>query len=355
MKTTGRRRKRHGRHGLRRADPEVLAAVSRSRSSATRRTSTTTASCSRRCSPAKKPPTTSSLNALEWYQRQRHRPARSASASSTSTPKRRRSPATTAASRRTTRCCWRRAARAWMPPIDGLDKDGVFAFRTLDDTRALLERARPGMQGGRHRRRPARSRSRARAAGAGLRRHGRAPDGHADGAAARPRRRRLPAGKMEELGMSVLLRRSTTAHARQRHGRRRGASRTATMLDADLVVVAAGIRPNVDLGRKAGLHVNRGIVVNDYMETSRPRHLRGRRVRRASRRLLRPGGAALSSRARCWRRRSPATRARPTPARVQAAKLKIMGVDVFSAGDWSEQNAGDRCATRIRRSASTRS
>jgi nitrite reductase (NADH) large subunit len=33
---------------------------------------------------------------------------------------------------------------AWMPPIEGLDKDGVFAFRTLDDTRALLERARPG-------------------------------------------------------------------------------------------------------------------------------------------------------------------------------------------------------------------
>ena len=42
------------------------------------------------------------------------------------------------------------------------------------------------------------------------------------------------------------------------------------MLDADLVVVAAGIRPNVELGRKAGLDVNRGIVVNDYMETSDP-------------------------------------------------------------------------------------
>src|SRR5262245_37276079 len=26
-------------------------------------------------------------------------------------------------------------SRAWMPPIDGLDKDGVFVFRTLDDTR----------------------------------------------------------------------------------------------------------------------------------------------------------------------------------------------------------------------------
>jgi bacterioferritin-associated ferredoxin/formylmethanofuran dehydrogenase subunit D len=30
---------------------------------------------------------------------------------------------------------------AWMPPIAGLDLDGVFAFRTLDDTRALLSRA----------------------------------------------------------------------------------------------------------------------------------------------------------------------------------------------------------------------
>jgi nitrite reductase (NADH) large subunit len=32
---------------------------------------------------------------------------------------------------------------AWMPPIAGLDKNGVFAFRTLDDTRELLRRAGP--------------------------------------------------------------------------------------------------------------------------------------------------------------------------------------------------------------------
>ena len=32
---------------------------------------------------------------------------------------------------------------AWMPPIEGLDKDGVFAFRTLDDTRALLRSSAP--------------------------------------------------------------------------------------------------------------------------------------------------------------------------------------------------------------------
>src|SRR5215216_6379558 len=33
---------------------------------------------------------------------------------------------------------------AWMPPIDGLQRDGVFVFRTLDDTRELMRRSGPG-------------------------------------------------------------------------------------------------------------------------------------------------------------------------------------------------------------------
>jgi nitrite reductase (NADH) large subunit len=37
---------------------------------------------------------------------------------------------------------------------------------------------------------------------------------------------------------------------------------------ADLVVVAAGIRPNVDLARTAGLNIGRGIVVDDQLRTS---------------------------------------------------------------------------------------
>jgi len=32
---------------------------------------------------------------------------------------------------------------AWMPPIEGLHRDGVFVFRTLDDTRELLRRSGP--------------------------------------------------------------------------------------------------------------------------------------------------------------------------------------------------------------------
>lgn len=35
-------------------------------------------------------------------------------------------------------------SNAWFPPIAGIDKDGVFAFRTLDDTRQLLQRSAQG-------------------------------------------------------------------------------------------------------------------------------------------------------------------------------------------------------------------
>src|SRR5262249_51805334 len=44
--------------------------------------------------------------------------------------------------------------------------------------------------------------------------------------------------------------------------------RDGTMLAADAVVVAVGTRPNVELARRAGLAVGRGIVVDDHLESS---------------------------------------------------------------------------------------
>ncbi|CAB49573.1 NAD(P)/FAD-dependent oxidoreductase [Pyrococcus abyssi] len=41
-------------------------------------------------------------------------------------------------------------------------------------------------------------------------------------------------------------------------------------VEADLVLVATGVRANVDLAKDAGLEVNRGIVVNEYLQTSDP-------------------------------------------------------------------------------------
>lgn len=43
-----------------------------------------------------------------------------------------------------------------------------------------------------------------------------------------------------------------------------------TLLPADVVVISAGVRSNVELARSAGLTVNQGIVVDDRMQTSDP-------------------------------------------------------------------------------------
>ena len=40
------------------------------------------------------------------------------------------------------------------------------------------------------------------------------------------------------------------------------------VIETDLVVMAVGIRPYTEVAKDSGLDVNRGIVVNDYMQTS---------------------------------------------------------------------------------------
>ena len=40
---------------------------------------------------------------------------------------------------------------------------------------------------------------------------------------------------------------------------------------ADLVVMAVGIRPNTELAESCGLHVDRGVVVSDTLQTYDPR------------------------------------------------------------------------------------
>ena len=43
---------------------------------------------------------------------------------------------------------------------------------------------------------------------------------------------------------------------------------TEEVLKAELVIITAGVRPNTSIVRKAGLEVDKGLVVNNYMQTS---------------------------------------------------------------------------------------
>jgi nitrite reductase (NADH) large subunit len=111
------------------------------------------------------------------------------------------------------------------------------------------------------------------------------------------------------------------------------------IVPADLVVIAAGIRPNADLGRIAGLEVNRGIVVDDFMVTSDPDIL--------------AVGECTEHRGQCFGLVAPLyDQGRVLAATITgnasdgfsasspAAKLKIMGVDIFSAGSLDDKEPG---------------
>jgi len=103
-------------------------------------------------------------------------------------------------------------------------------------------------------------------------------------------------------------------------------------IDADAVIFAAGIRPNVALAGEAGLKVNRGIVIDDVMQTS----VDG----------IFALGECAEHRGICYGLVEPAYEQARVLARhlagrkasyqgsVVATNLKVSGVAVFSAGDF---------------------
>ena len=111
-----------------------------------------------------------------------------------------------------------------------------------------------------------------------------------------------------------------------------------TVISADAVVVAAGIRPNVEIARAAGLSVNRGIVVDDNLETNLPGiHAIGECAehRGSCYGLVEPG----YEQAQVLARRLAGADA-TYPGSVTATNLKVSGVNVFSAGDFLGAHAG---------------
>jgi nitrite reductase (NADH) large subunit len=102
---------------------------------------------------------------------------------------------------------------------------------------------------------------------------------------------------------------------------------------ADIVVMAVGIRPNVDLAKKASIYTERGIVVNDTMQTYDPSiYAVGECVqhRNETYGLVAP----LFEQAKvCANHLARLGYARYEGSMV-STKLKVTGVDLFSAGDF---------------------
>jgi nitrite reductase (NADH) large subunit len=104
-------------------------------------------------------------------------------------------------------------------------------------------------------------------------------------------------------------------------------------IEADAVIFAAGIRPNTPLAKDAGISVNRGIVVDDQLQTSVAD--------------IFALGECAEHRGICYGLVEPAYEQGRVLARhlagrdaayqgsVVATNLKVSGVSVFSAGDFS--------------------
>jgi nitrite reductase (NADH) large subunit len=136
---------------------------------------------------------------------------------------------------------------------------------------------------------------------------------------------------VERKGIKVLL----NANTARLHGERHieGVELTdGRRIDADAVIFAAGIRPNIALAKDAGISVNRGIVVDEHLQTGTPD--------------IFALGECAEHRGICYGLVEPAYEQARVLAQylaggacayngsVVATNLKVSGVGVFSAGDF---------------------
>ena len=117
-------------------------------------------------------------------------------------------------------------------------------------------------------------------------------------------------------------------------------------LPCDLLVMAVGIRPNTNLAKAAGLEIGRGLIVDDQMRTSDPR--------------ISAVGECVEHRGQCYGLVAPiwemckalaaglTDTAGDYAGSVLSTRLKVSGVDVFSAGKFA---GGDGCEDIVFRDA----
>ncbi len=104
-------------------------------------------------------------------------------------------------------------------------------------------------------------------------------------------------------------------------------------IPADIVVMAVGIKPNIELAQKSGLHCERGIVVSDTLQTFDPRiYAVGECVQHRGQTygLVAP----LFEQAKVCANHLAHIGIARYEGSVTSTKLKVTGIDLFSAGDF---------------------
>ena len=114
-----------------------------------------------------------------------------------------------------------------------------------------------------------------------------------------------------------------------------------TTIETDMVIMAVGIRPEVTLAKATGLNVNRGIVVNDYMETSiKDIYAVGECAEHNG--IAYGLVAPLYEQGKVLSNILAGLETKPYKGSSTYTQLKVSGCDLFSAGDIKSQDAAVR-------------
>ncbi|MDO8177764.1 MAG: nitrite reductase large subunit NirB [Undibacterium sp.] len=222
----------------------------------------------------------------------------------------------------------------FMLPVPGKDAKGVIAYRDIYDTNAMIEAAQKhthavviggGLLG-------------LEAANGLMMRGMKVSVVHLPGWLME-RQLDQTAAKMlqkslEDRGLSFLLEKNTEAILSDDSGHVKGIRFTDGLeIPAQLIVMAVGIRPNTALAESAGLYCNRGIVVNDTMQTYDPK--------------IYSVGECVNHRGTVYGLVAPLFEMAKVCANhlgnfgigryqgsVTSTKLKVTGIDLFSAGEF---------------------
>ncbi|QHW32473.1 NAD(P)/FAD-dependent oxidoreductase [Paenibacillus rhizovicinus] len=223
----------------------------------------------------------------------------------------------------------------FMLPLPGADKAGVIAFRDIKDCETMIETAKRYRKavvigGGLLGLEAARGLINLNMEVSVVHIHGYLMEKQLDETASR-----MLQAELERQGMKFLLAKQSDAILGEE--RVTGiAFKDGTREDADLIVMAVGIRPNVLLAKSSGVEVNRGIVVNDFMQTNVANiHAVGECAEHRG--MVYGLVAPLYEQGAVLAKRLAGAESGGYHGSVLSTKLKVSGVNVFSAGRFAEQ------------------